>query len=83
MKYGDTILSVTIVICLTVISIVSFHSVSEIHYLKSFYPGQFSVSDAAYAAVVELVKVVLIAFPLVLTMLVCLFLIWLRTQSNK
>jgi hypothetical protein len=83
MKYVNTVLSVTIVICLTVISIVSFHSVSEIHYLKSFYPGDFSVSDAAYAAIVELVKVFLIAFPFILIMFVCLFLMWLRRQSRK
>jgi len=83
LKYLTIVLSITIVICLAVVAAVSFHSVSEIHYLKTFYPGHFSVSDAAYASVVELVKVLLVAFPLVLIVIVCLFLLRLLNQSKK
>jgi hypothetical protein len=82
-KYLTVVLSITIVTCLVVVGVVSFHSVSEIHYLKTFYPGQFSVSDAAYASVVELVKVLLVAFPFVLIVIVCLFLLRLLNQPRK
>jgi hypothetical protein len=49
---------------LAVIAAVSWHSVEEIHYLKSFYPKSFTVEEAFYAAGVELIKVFLIGFPL-------------------
>jgi hypothetical protein len=45
------------------ISAVCWHSVEEIHYLKSFFPRQFSVEDAFYAASVELIKVLIICIP--------------------
>lgn len=61
--------------CLIAIASVSFHSVWEIHYLKSFYPHKFSISEAAAAALVELIKVFLVALPLLLIIFVCLFLI--------
>lgn len=41
-----------------------WHSIGEIHYLKSFFPSSFSVEAARDAAIVELVKVALIAMPL-------------------
>jgi hypothetical protein len=76
-----TILLAAVAVCLIVISAVSFHSVEEIHYLKSFYPGSFTVPGAAAASVVELIKVCLVAFPLFLIILVCLFLLWLFTTK--
>ena len=36
---------------------VSFHSVEEIHYFKTFYPDEFTVQETFYAALVELIKV--------------------------
>jgi hypothetical protein len=45
------------------ISAVCWHSVGEIHYLKSFFPRQFSVQEAYYAASVELIKVLIICIP--------------------
>ena len=50
----------SVAICLIAVSAVSFHSVEEIHYLKSFYPARFTVPEAAAAAVVELIKVSLV-----------------------
>jgi hypothetical protein len=82
LKYAYISLSLVIVICLAVVALVSFHSVSEIHYLKSFYPHSFSVPEAASASIVELVKVALIAFPLFLIITVCLFLIWLLRKTR-
>ena len=59
-----TILS-AVGICLFVISAVCWHSVEEIHYLKTFFPRQFSVEEAFYAAGVELIKVVIISVPFI------------------
>lgn len=74
MKPFHILLLTVVIACVTAISAVSFHSVWEIHYLKSFYPRHFSVSGAAAAALVELIKVFLVAFPLLLIIFVCLFL---------
>ena len=53
-------------ISIVVIAAVSWHSVEEIHYLKTFYPKQFTVEEAFYASGVELIKVSLIGLPLFL-----------------
>jgi hypothetical protein len=60
-------------IALAAITAVCLHSLEEIHYLKSFFPPSFTVQEAFYAAALELVKVVIIAIPLVLVIAVCLF----------
>ena len=52
--------------CLIVVSAVCWHSVEEIHYVKSFFPKQFGVEEAFYASMVELVKIAIISFPLIL-----------------
>ena len=54
----------TIVGSIIIIAAVCWHSVEEIHYLKSFFPKQFSVEEAFYASAVELIKVVIVAVPL-------------------
>lgn len=43
---------------------VCWHSVGEIHYLKSFFPRQFTVEEAYAASRVELIKVLFITLPL-------------------
>ena len=55
-------------ISIAVIAAVSWHSVEEIHYLKTFYPNQFTVEEAFYASGVEFIKVILISLPLFLFM---------------
>jgi ABC-type multidrug transport system permease subunit len=55
----------TIVSSIIIIAAVCWHSVEEIHYLKSFFPKQFSVEEAFYASAVELIKVVIVALPFV------------------
>ncbi len=52
-----------IAISIIVIAAVCWHSVQEIHYLKSFYPKQFTVEEAFYASAVELIKVLIIGVP--------------------
>ena len=53
-----------IIISVIIIAAVAYHSVQEIHYLKSFFPTSFSVEQAKDASIIELVKVILIALPL-------------------
>jgi hypothetical protein len=43
---------------------VAWHSLGEIHYLKTFYPARFSVQDAFYAAWVEVAKLIVVGLPL-------------------
>ena len=67
MKPSLQFLSLSVVfISIGVIAAVSWHSVEEIHYLKTFYPRQFTVEEVFYASGVELIKVFLIALPLFL-----------------
>ena len=74
-----TILS-AVGISLFVISAVCWHSVEEIHYLKTFFPRQFSVEEAFYASGVELIKVVIISVPFIGIIIIglCLFLFYKR-----
>lgn len=67
MKQKEWLGQAIVWIGVVVIALVSWHSVQEIHYLKSFYPRSFTVVEAGWAAVVELVKVTLISFPILLT----------------
>lgn len=54
---------------------VCLHSLEEIHYLKHFFPPSFTVAETFYAVAIELIKVMIITFPLVLAIAVCLF-VW-------
>lgn len=74
-----TILS-AVGISLFVISAVCWHSVEEIHYLKTFFPRQFSVEEAFYASGVELIKVVIISVPFIGIIIIglCLLLFYKR-----
>ena len=66
-------LAAVIILSLIIIVAVCWHSVEEIHYLKSFYPKRFSVQEAFYASSVELVKVVIISLPLFLIIATALY----------
>lgn len=56
-----------------IISAVCWHSVEEIHYLKTFFPKQFTVEEAYYASKVEVVKIAFISFPLILIIGISLY----------
>jgi len=58
-----------------IVSAICWHSVGEIHYMKSFYPKQFTVEDAFYASAVELVKVLIISLPFCLIIAISLYLL--------
>ena len=64
-----------VTLALIAIVAVCLHSLEEIHYLKSFFPPTFSVEEAFYAGLLELIKVAIIALPLVLIIAACLFLL--------
>jgi hypothetical protein len=66
------ILIVAIIVSLFIIFAVSFHSLEEIHYLKTFYPPNFTVEEAFYASAVELVKILVISLPFFVIIVVCL-----------
>ncbi len=61
-----------LILALVTLSAVCFHSIEEIHYLKSFFPQSFTVQDAFYASAIELIKVTILILPLVLIIVVCL-----------
>lgn len=46
---------------------VSYHSVTEIHYLKSFFPQTFTMEEALFASIVDLIKYLFIISPILFT----------------
>ena len=69
------LLSLAIVVSIVIIAAVCWHSLEEIHYLKSFYPKRFTVEEAFYASGVELIKVFVIGVPFFLVIWVSLYLL--------
>jgi hypothetical protein len=70
----------SIIVSILAVAAVSWHSVEEIHYLKSFYPKQFTVEEAFYASGVELIKVLLVGLPVFLAVGAGL---WLLRHFNR
>lgn len=64
-RYQITILS-AIAISIIAVFAVCWHSLEEIHYLKSFFPKQFTVEEAFYAGAVEIIKIAIISLPFLL-----------------
>jgi hypothetical protein len=75
------LLSLAIVVSIVIVAAVCWHSLEEIHYLKSFYPKRFTVEEAFYASGVELIKVFVIGVPFFLVLWVSLYL--LKIQRNR
>ena len=69
------LLSLAIILSILIVAAVCYHSLEEIHYVKSFYPKQFTVEEAFYASGVELIKVVIIGVPFFLVLWVSLYLL--------
>jgi len=72
-QFRKLFLSIAVVISVVVVFAVCWHSLEEIHYLKSFFPQSFTVEEAFYASAVELVKVLIVSLPLVLVILISLY----------
>lgn len=81
----DTIKGISLLllvfISVAVVFFVALHSIDEIHYLKSFYPGRFTVEEAFYASGVELIKVIVVSIPFFMLILISLYL--LKTYIKK
>jgi len=69
------LLSLAIVVSILIVAAVCWHSLKEIHYLKSFYPKQFTVEESFYASGVELIKVFVVGVPFFLVIWVSLYLL--------
>ncbi len=69
------LLIAAIAISIAIVAAVCLHSLEEIHYLKSFYPRQFTVQEAFYASAVELIKVLIISLPFFLITAAALYLL--------
>jgi Na+-driven multidrug efflux pump len=67
------LLTAAVIVSILVILAVSWYSVEEIHYLKTFYPTSFTVEEAYYATLVEFLKVHIISLPLVVIIIVGLY----------
>ena len=75
-------LLLALIISLIVVASACWHSLEEIHYFKSFYPEEFTVSQAFYASAVELIKITIIGAPFSLLMLVSLNLLNLPSKKE-
>ncbi len=69
-----------VIICLIAIFGVARHSIDEIHYMKRFYPPEFTVEEAYYASKVELIKVIITVIPLVVLIFTSLYFIRRRKK---
>ena len=76
-------LSIAIVVSVVIVFAVCWHSLEEIHYLKSFYPKSFNVEESFYASAVELVKVIIVSLPFVLVILVSLYLLGVNKKKDQ
>ena len=79
--FSKLFLAITVVISVVIVFAVCWHSLEEIHYLKSFFPKSFTVEEAFYASAVELVKVLITSLPFVLLIIISLYL--LGVSKNK
>jgi len=76
-------LSIAVLISAVIVFAVCWHSLEEIHYLKSFFPKSFTVEEAFYASAVELVKVIIISLPFLLAILAGLYLIGASKKEDQ
>ena len=74
-QFRKLFLSVAVAVSVVIVFAVCWHSLEEIHYLKSFFPKGFTVEEAFYASAVELVKVLIVSLPFVLVILISLYLL--------
>lgn len=81
MRKFRVFLAALMTVCVIIIAAVSFRSIEEIHYLKSFYPGSFTVEEAFYAALIEFIKIHIISLPLMVIILLAAFLLWLYKSA--
>ncbi|GMR04362.1 MAG: hypothetical protein BMS9Abin23_0258 [Thermodesulfobacteriota bacterium] len=81
-KAKSLIFMAAAIVSITVIFSVAWHSLDEIHYLKTFYPREFSVEEAFYASAVELVKVLVISIPFIVLLAASLYLLTKKRRKE-
>ena len=79
----DIIAKSIIALAVLTFSAIAYHSIEEIHYLKSFLPQTYTVEQAFYACGIELIKIIIIAIPVFLVIVICIILIRQQGQINK
>ena len=77
------LLYLAIVVSILIVTAVCWHSLEEIHYLKSFYPKQFTVEESFYASGVELIKVFVVGVPFFLVIWVSLYLLKILRNRDE
>lgn len=70
-SHGHHIWKSIIVLSVAALTALCYHSIEEIHYLKSFFPDEFTVREAFYASAMELIKVAIAGVPLVVIIALC------------
>ena len=73
----------TLLICIIAFSAICYHSIEEIHYLKTFFPKSFTVEQAFYASGIELIKIIIVGIPVVLTVSILLSLFRCGENDNN
>ena len=76
-------LALAIVASILIVTAVCWHSLNEIHYLKSFYPSSFTVEEVLYASGVELIKVAVIGLPFFLIIWVSIYLLRITLKREE
>jgi ABC-type Fe3+ transport system permease subunit len=83
-SHGHLVWKSMIVLAVAALTALCYHSVEEIHYLKSFFPDEFTVREAFYASVIELVKVAIAGAPLAVIIALCMVaLLRKRNETEK
>ncbi len=82
-KAYQIVITAVIIISVVIVSAICWHSIEEIHYLKSFFPKSFTVAEALYASVIELIKIVIACVPFLLVIGFGLFLIRVDILQDK
>lgn len=75
------IIKLAIILSVIFIFAICFHSLEEIHYLKSFFPQTFTVEEAFYASAVELIKIVILSIPFLLVIGLGMYFLNYRRQE--
>lgn len=79
-RNGKRVYTSVIVLAVAALSAICYHSIEEIHYLKSFFPAEFTVREAVYASAIELIKVIIAGIPLFAVITLCV--LALRGKRN-
>ena len=81
--HGQRIWKLIIVLAVAALAAICYHSIEEIHYLKSFFPKEFTVREAFFAGAIELIKVTIAGVPLVVIIALCVIALLRRNNGPE